>query len=414
MSNSALKVVVVGLGYVGESVTLTSVAAGHDTVGLDLSQSRLEQLASRQPDNSENFLLSDDFAHVQAADVVVVCVPTPVDEQLKPDYGNVVAAMKSVGMHLSGNPEQLIVLESTVAPGTTSGLVRETLEAVSGKIAGEDFALAFSSERVDPSNTVFSIRNTPKVVAGLTSRCTSLAVDFYQSLVEKVVIASGLEEAETSKLLENAYRHVNIAFINEVADICLGLGVDAREVVELASTKPFGFQAFWPGLGAGGHCIPVDPNYLQAAAEERLGFGSEMISLANSVNEARPRKIATRILDDLESLDKRVGVDRNALILGLSYKANVGDFRESRQLRLAEELVNLGITPWLHDPYFPAFGDWPGRKIEDGDLIGKIAESDVVILGQPHSFYLKDGLLERVADKLWNTTGIRVSSRWSI
>ena len=406
-------VAIIGLGYVGEPLMRACLNAGIKTFGIDLNPTRLEQLNALSADGRNQPVLGSDWGVIAGVDVIVICVPTPVDEHRKPDYSHVISSTLEVGRNLSPTKHQLVILESTVAPGTTGGRVKDALESQSGLTAGRDFSIAFSPERIDPKNNSYALENTPKVVGGLTETCTNFATLFYENFVSDVVRASGLEEAEASKILENTYRHINIALINEFADICQGLDIDVREVVRLAATKPFGFQKFLPSIGAGGHCIPVDPNYLQDLAMTELGYGSLMIRSASEINDKRPKQVAQRVIDALKTLKTTGSSKAKILILGLSYKPDVGDFRESKQVELVIELSNLGFKPRMHDPFMlsqPDFGIWVGAD----ELGTEIDSADLVVIAQAHSEYLQGPWIARAASKLFNATGETIPSAWRI
>lgn len=397
---------VFGIGYVGWPLVRECATNGIEVVGIDLSPSRIEELAPETKGLKGKVSLSSLPADAADCNVYVVCVPTPVDSEYKPDYSSVVRAMNSIGTLLSLG--DLVVLESTVAPGTTRGLVRRVLESKSGLVAGRDFNLAFSPERIDPLNQNFVLRNTPKIVGGLSAKCLGAANAFYESLVEHVHPASGLEEAEAAKILENTYRLVNISLINQVADVFRGMEIDVREVIRLAETKPFGFQAFHPSVGAGGHCIPVDPQYLIATAQERLGYRMTIVEEAAESNRSRPRVIADRILSRIE--ESTGSANQMPLIfLGLSYKPNVGDFRESRQLELLREVCSRGINASYHD-FFLAHPLGFGEMVETVNLAKAIEAAPTIVLSQPHSEYLEQYLGAESLKKVLNASGVKLES----
>lgn len=313
---------------------------------------------------------------------VVICVPTPLDDDGGPDLTAVRSAAASVADHL--RPGMLVVLESTTYPGTTDEVVRPILEK-SGLTAGVQFALAFSPERIDPGNPTYGLRNTPKVVGGHTAHCTERAVDFYGRICDQVVRAKGTREAEMAKLLENTYRHVNIALVNEMAIFCHELGIDLRDAIEAAATKPFGFQAFYPGPGVGGHCIPIDPNYLSYKVK-RLGYPFRFVELAQEINQRMPSYVAQRVQDLVNDAGKSVR-GSTVLILGVTYKPNIADQRESPSRPVARRLRRMGTNLVFHDPYVT---EWevdgePVPRVDDLD--DALATADLALLLQDHAGY---------------------------
>lgn len=357
-----VRVGVVGLGYVGLPLAAAFARAGVRTVGIDVDAQRTgavqrgESYIADAADADlraavEAGLLSatTDFGALAAVDTVSVCVPTPLRKTGDPDLSHVVAAVDEVAARLRAG--QLVVLESTTYPGTTDEVVRPRLEA-GGLRAGADFGLAFSPERVDPGNTEWTTRNIPKVVGGVDARSTETAAALYRLIVDAVVPVSSPRVAETVKLLENTFRAVNIALVNELALTCRDLGVDVWEVVDAAGTKPFGYMPFYPGPGLGGHCIPVDPFYLNWKARQ-TGFGSRFIELAGHVNAAMPRYVVERVAEALNGRSRAVRGARVHLF-GMAYKANVSDVRESPALDVAELLRRRGAVVTYSDPFVPA------------------------------------------------------------
>jgi UDP-N-acetyl-D-glucosamine dehydrogenase len=386
---------VIGLGYVGLPLAREAARAGLEVVGFDISTvvvNALNKGVSHVDDVSDTdvstmleagFCATTDAADLARADTVVICVPTPLTEEDGPDLGPVRAAARVVARHL--RQDTLVVLESTTYPGTTDEVLAPILEE-SGLRAGVDFNLAFSPERVDPGNLTFGLRNTPKVVGGYSAACTQRAAAFYGKFVETVVTARGTREAETAKLLENTYRHVNIALVNEMARFCHELEIDLWDVIGLAATKPFGFQAFYPGPGVGGHCIPIDPNYLSHSVQVRLGYPFRFVQLAQEINASMPLYVAQRAQDILNSEAKAVN-GSTVLLLGVTYKPNIADLRESPAVPLAKRLERLGAVVVFHDPYVT---DWQaGDRILDRvpDLDDALRSADLTILLQRHSDY---------------------------
>jgi UDP-N-acetyl-D-glucosamine dehydrogenase len=356
---------VIGLGYVGLPLAVAFAEAGHEVIGLDLDPAKVESLnAGRSyiedvPDSAlaplgERLRASADYAALAACEAVVVCVPTPLSGSREPDLTYLVDSASALAGVLRAG--QLVVLESTTYPGTTREQLLPILER-SGLSAGSDFHLAFSPERIDPGRTDFTIRTTPKLVGGLTAACAKRAKELYESICDKVIVLTTPEAAELAKLLENIFRSVNIALVNELAQLCDRLGIDVWEVVEAASSKPFGFMRFDPGPGMGGHCLPVDPFYLAFKARQH-DFYPEFIELAGKVNQAQPAFCVERIERALNEAGKPVRGSR-ILVLGASYKGGIGDTRESPALKIVGRLQDLGGDVSYHDPFvpeLPAFG----------------------------------------------------------
>ncbi|WP_229808248.1 nucleotide sugar dehydrogenase, partial [Actinomadura livida] len=331
-----MDLVVIGLGYVGLPLVREACRAGLRAGGLDRDarvvaglKAGLSHIDDVSPADIEDMLeagfvpsLHEDV--LDDARTVVICVPTPLSPEGGPDLTAVRGAAETVARRLE--PGTLVVLESTTYPGTTEEVVRPILET-SGLVAGEEFHLAFSPERIDPGNPVYGVRNTPKIVGGLTPACASAAAAFYGKFVDRVVQARGTREAEMAKLLENTYRHVNIALVNEMAVFCNELGIDLWDAIDCAATKPFGFQAFRPGPGVGGHCIPIDPNYLSYKVRS-LGYPFRFVELAQEINDRMPRYVAERA-QQLLNREGRALKGARVLLLGVTYKADIADQRES-------------------------------------------------------------------------------------
>lgn len=390
----SVDLVVLGLGYVGLPLVVEAARAGLLVTGLDVDPRVVADLnagRSHVGDISVADLagaLAAGFRATTAESVladartVVICVPTPLKEDGGPDLGAVTSATEAVGRHL--HPGMLVVLESTTYPGTTDEVVRPILER-RGLLAGTDFSLAFSPERIDPGNPHYGLRNTPKVVGGHTPTCTSTAAAFYGKFVERVVQAKGTREAEMAKLLENTYRHVNIALVNEMAVFCHDLGIDLWDAIDCAATKPFGFQAFRPGPGVGGHCIPIDPNYLSYKVRT-LGYPFRFVELAQEVNARMPAYVAARAQAMLNEAAKPVK-GSCVLLLGVTYKANVADQRESPAVPVARRLRALGAQLCYADPYVH---DWrvDGACVPEAtDLPSAVRSADLTVLLQNHDAY---------------------------
>lgn len=385
-------VAVVGLGYVGLPVLVAAGAEGFGVIGVDVDPAKIRSLRDRRSyvgDVSDDDLaglaqaqFSNDHRVLVAADVIVIAVPTPLRDG-GPDLSMVRAATEHVAHVL--RPGQLVVLESTTYPGTTEDLVQPLLEA-GGLVAGFDFALAYSPERIDPG-TGRALRETPKIVAGVGPADTEVAVAFYSALVDRVVTLSSPRNAEMAKLVENTFRQVNIALVNELATIAPAIGVDIWEALDGAATKPFGYLPFWPGPGVGGHCIAIDPSYLSWKVEQRLGFGIGFVQHARSVNNRMPAYVAARVGEALNRAGKPVRGAR-VLVLGLSYKAGVDDVRESPALAVINQLVDAGADCSYHDPYVPSIdvsrrraGDVPLPAGETERRLGSVPLDDAVLAG---------------------------------
>jgi len=352
---------VIGLGYVGLPLAVEFGRAGLKVIGFDLDQSRVDAINRGQsyiPDVPTEMVAllasrgtlsaATDFSRLSEIDAVIICVPTPLRKTKEPDISYILAAAEQVKAHLHST--QLVVLESTTYPGTTDEVLLPMLEETGLKL-DEDFFLAFSPERVDPGNKQFQTHNIPKVVGGVSPRSTEVAAALYQTIVSEVHKVSGARVAETTKLLENTYRSVNIALVNEMAQLCYQLGIDSWEVIGAAATKPFGFMAFYPGPGIGGHCIPLDPHYLSWKARLH-GFEARFIGLAEEVNSHMPAHVVQLVQGGLNSHRKAVNGAR-VLILGVAYKRDINDVRESPALAIVDQLMHKGAEVSYHDPFVP-------------------------------------------------------------
>jgi len=361
---------VIGLGYVGLPLAVEFARAGFSTTGIDLDARKIDTLnrgESYIPDVASSDVAefhkagrlraTTDASVIASFDTINICVPTPLRKTKDPDLSYVVSAVEMIARYLQ--PGQLVVLESTTYPGTTDEVVKPILER-GGLVAGRDFFLAFSPERVDPGNQTWTTKNVPKVVGGMTPDCTRLAKLLYSASIDRVVEVSSPKVAEMVKLLENTFRAVNIGLVNELALMCDRLGISVWEVVDAAATKPFGFMPFYPGPGLGGHCIPIDPFYLSWKVKE-VGFEARFIELAGHVNGAMPHHVVDKVADALNSQSKSVRGSR-ILILGIAYKRDIDDIRESPALDVMAVLKQRGGQLSYHDPYAShlAARDWPG------------------------------------------------------
>jgi UDP-N-acetyl-D-glucosamine dehydrogenase len=388
-------VLVIGLGYVGLPLALEATRAGYRVTGFDTRAQiarSLNEGRSHVDDLGDDevaemlrggFRATHDEASLTPPDVIVICVPTPLSVADGPDLTAVRAASQTAGRLLA--PGALVSLESTTYPGTTDEVVRPLLEKVSGLTAGLGFSLAFSPERIDPGNQDFGLRNTPKIVGGVTPSCADAAEAFYSKVCDQVVKAKSAREAEMAKLLENTYRHVNIALVNEMAIFCRELGVDLWDAIRCAATKPFGYQPFWPGPGVGGHCIPIDPNYLSYKVRT-LGYPFRFVELAQEINGRMPAYVTDRAAELLNRHAQPVNGAR-ILLLGVTYKRDIADQRESPARPIARKLRARGADIRYHYPYVAR---WQVDDAEIGradDLATAIAAADLVILLQPHGCY---------------------------
>ena len=382
-----MKIGIVGLGYVGLPLAVGFAEAGHEVVGLDADARKVAALNEGRsyvedvPDASlaplgERLRATAEVADLASREAVVICVPTPLTGSREPDLTYLIDSATALSGVL--RPEQLVVLESTTYPGTTRERLQPILEE-SGLAAGRDFHLAFSPERIDPGRTDFTVRTTPKLVGGVTPACAERARELYALICDEVVVLSTPEAAELAKLLENIFRSVNIALVNELAQLCDRLGIDVWEVIEAADTKPFGFMRFDPGPGMGGHCLPVDPFYLAFKAREH-DFYPEFIELAGKVNRAQPGYCVDRIAGALNEAEKPVKGSR-VLLLGVAYKAGVGDVRESPALEIVGLLRELGAEVSYHDPFAPELSEHGLRSV---DLEEGLREADLAAIVTAH------------------------------
>lgn len=406
-------VTIIGQGYVGLPLAQTVARSGWTVFGLDNSErvvAGLQDGVSHVDDLSNDeikemlekgYLPTTDQSVISKSDVVVICVPTPLNEDGLPQLDYVESASKTVGENLRIG--QTVILESTTYPGTTENLVVNAIEAASGKQVSVDFHVAFSPERVDPGRTDYGIANTPKLVGGLTPEDTKLAVDFYGTFVESVVEMKGPKEAETAKLLENTFRHVNIALVNEMAKFCHELDIDIWDVIQGAATKPFGFMKFTPGPGVGGHCIPIDPNYLSHEVRRSLGYPFRFVELAQEINSSMPNYVVDRAQDLLNDEVKPLRGSK-VLLLGVTYKPNIADQRESPAVPVAERFIEKGANVVFHDPFVETWTALSTPLARVQDLAEALESADIVVLLQKHSTYEIEDIAGR-AKLLLDTQG---------
>lgn len=409
---------VIGLGYVGLPLACEAAKAGLSVRGVDiatplvtqlnLGQSHVDDVSDQKLSGaiSKGFLATTDEAILAKANAIVICVPTPLSQDGGPDLSAVKHAAQMVARHVRGG--QLVVLESTTWPGTTEEVIVPILEEASGLSAGNDFFVAFSPERIDPGNALWGVKNTPKIVGGVNQASTSVARDLYSRFIDTVVLAKGTREAETAKLLENTYRHVNIALVNEMAKFCHDLDIDLWDVINCAATKPFGFQAFYPGPGVGGHCIPIDPSYLGYRVKAQLGYPFRFVELAQEVNASMPSYVVSRVQGILNSAGKSIKGSK-VLLLGITYKPDIADQRESPAVPIAIRLEQLGGEVSYHDPLVSNWNLEGEPMACVADLDSAIAVADLVVLLQSHRHYQPDEIAA-ASKAFFDTRGVTTSN----
>lgn len=391
---------VVGLGYVGLPLAIGLSRAGHTVVGFDVSADvveELDQCTTRIDDVTDDEIRgyldagsswTTNPADMAGCHVFIICVPTPLNTSGHPDLSYVEAAGQAVGGVLRSGG--LVILESSTHPGTTDELLAPLLEHGSGLSAGSDFLLAYSPERIDPGNPEFRLENTPKIVGGLNNESAERAIALYSTLGIQTVRAKGLREAELAKLLENTYRHVNIALVNEMVKFCRPLGIDLWDAIRCASSKPFGYEAFFPGPGVGGHCIPIDPHYLSYQVRVQLGHPFRFVELAQEVNASMPSYVVDRVQDELNEQGKALNSAR-VLVLGVTYKPDIADMRETPATPIVRILRARGADVSYADPHVP---DWSvaGASVPAKDL-AECRDYDVVLLLQNHAAFTPQNVL---------------------
>ena len=424
ITNHTARIAIIGLGYVGLPLATAFARAGFRTTGVEVDQGKIDSIVAGRsyipdvPDDdvaphvqSGRLTATSDYDVLREIDAVFICVPTPYDAQRAPDLSYIRAASEGIRPRLSQG--QLIVLQSTTYPGTTEEVVRPVLEE-SGLKAGVDFYLAFSPERIDPGNKQWSAYNTPKVVGGVTPECTQLAADLLRQMGALVHTVSSPRAAELTKLLENTFRAVNIALVNELALLTERMGIDFWEVVEAAKTKPFGFMPFYPGAGVGGHCIPVDPYYLSWKARE-YDYYTEFIELAGEVNQAMPYHVVDLACQAL-SLRGKPLCDARVLVLGVAFKPGIDDARNSPAERVIELLLSRGADVRYHDPYVPHF--WVGGDVFRREKLtlesmpltkAEITAADCVVIVTGHRC-LDYGLVVEHADLVVDTCNVTAAT----
>jgi UDP-N-acetyl-D-glucosamine dehydrogenase len=395
LKNKTAVLGVIGLGYVGLPLAVEKAKAGYRTIGFDIQKEKIDKV-NRGVNyigdvvNEDLFTLvkegflsaTSDFSEVATADCVCICVPTPLDVYQQPDISYVRSSAESIVPYM--HKDMLIVLESTTYPGTTQELLLPILES-SGLTCGKDFYLAFSPERVDPGNIMYKTKNTPKVVGGVTEKCTEVAATLYESILEAPIHkVSSPAVAEMEKILENTYRNINIGLVNELAILSDKMGINFWEVIDAAKTKPYGFQAFYPGPGLGGHCIPLDPYYLSWKARE-YGFHTSMIEASMMINDKMPEYVVERIAKALNKKGKPIN-NADILILGIAYKQDIDDYRESPAIKVIRELLKWGANIEYYDPHVKEFSS--DEMIMKGlpKLTAEVLSSkDVVVVTTAHT-----------------------------
>jgi UDP-N-acetyl-D-glucosamine dehydrogenase len=417
ISRREARVGILGLGYVGLPLAVEFASAGLPVVGLDLDTRKVEAVNAgrsyiKDVDQqrlaglvkSGTLSASSDLDELGRCDAIIICVPTPLSKTKDPDLSMVVESAKAIAARL--RPGQLVILESTTYPGTTDELVHPLMEERGFKV-GEQFFLAFSPERVDPGNPRFNTRNTPKIVGGLTPTCTRMAEALYKYAVDTIIPVSSPRAAEMVKLLENTFRSVNIGLVNEVALMCARLGVDVWEVIDAAASKPFGFMPFYPGPGLGGHCIPIDPFYLSWKLKT-LNYRARFIELAGEVNSEMPEYCCARVADALNEREKSVKGSR-ILVLGVTYKKDIEDVRESPALDIIRILEKRGARVSYHDPFVPHL-EMEELSLRSQDLMPAVKDADLVVIVTDHSAFSYPQIVEAarvVLDTRNATRGLR-------
>jgi UDP-N-acetyl-D-glucosamine dehydrogenase len=406
LQDRTARISVLGLGYVGLPLAVVFAEAGFDVTGIDLDEQKIRTLNQGRsyiqdvPSDCIERLVragrlrgTSDFAILRGIDAVSICVPTPLRKTGDPDLSFIVSATESLAPYI--HPGMVVVLESSTYPGTTREMVLPRLTGQNGLAAGEEVFIAFSPERVDPGRTDWTTRNTPKVVGGITADCSEVAGAWYQQALDTVVRVSTAEVAEMAKLLENTFRMINIGLVNELAIMCDRMGVDVWEVIEAAATKPFGFMKFSPGPGLGGHCIPIDPLYLSWKMKA-FHYNARFIELASEINTNMPRFAVDKVQAALNNVGKPVKGSQ-VLVLGVAYKPDIDDIRESPALDVIHLLQQKGALVQYHDPYIPHFRHDGWGLTSVTDLPPAVSSADVVVIVTNHRNYDYAAILERAS-----------------
>ena len=410
INNKTAKVGVVGLGYVGLPLAVEKANAGYQTIGFDVQEEKVNMVNEGKnyigdvvDENLKNIVAAKtlkattDFSFVKDVDTICICVPTPLDLYKQPDLSYVVDSTRSVAEYL--HKGMLIILESTTYPGTTEEVLKPILEE-SGLKCGEDFFLAFSPERVDPGNKDFNTKNTPKVVGGCSEECTEVAAALYRNILEgDIHTVSSPAVAEMEKILENTFRNINIGLANEMAILCNRMGIDVWEVIDAAKTKPYGFMPFYPGPGLGGHCIPLDPFYLEWKAKE-YDYHTRLIETSGEINDSMPEFVLDNVMKILNKNKKALN-GAKVLLLGVAYKNDIDDYRESPAFKVIELLEKNGADLRINDPYCP-ISKYKGKVYNSVDWTEVIDDSDIVIITTNHSCYDYELIVAR-AEAVYDT-----------
>ena len=410
MSNFKYDVAVIGLGYVGLPLAIQATSSNLKVYGYDidenkisnynLGKSTIEDISDKQLEASleKGLFLSSDPKYLSESETIVISVPTPLTDY-QPDLSYVKAAAETIAKNITKN--QIIILESTTYPGTTVEVLIPAIEEISNLKAGVDFFVGYSPERIDPGNDTWNFKNTPKVISGINDESLSKIENFYEQIIDSVVRVSGTKEAEMVKLLENTYRHVNIALINELAILCNMLQIDIWEVVNAAKTKPFGFESFRPGPGVGGHCIPVDPNYLSFKTRQ-IGKPVRFVELAQEINNSMPSYVVSRLLEKMNLLEKPFK-NSNILILGVAYKKDIGDVRESPAIGIIENLFERGVNVKYYDPFVDSLLV-KTKNVEKEDSFDNINKYDLVLVHTAHTDF-ENFDFSKVSVPIFDATG---------
>lgn len=410
MSSFKYDVAVIGLGYVGLPLAIQATSSNLKVYGYDidenkisnynLGKSTIEDISDKQLQASleKGLFLSSDPKYLSESETIVISVPTPLTDY-QPDLSYVKAAAETIAKNITKN--QIIILESTTYPGTTVEVLIPAIEEISNLKSGVDFFVGYSPERIDPGNDTWNFKNTPKVISGINDESLSKIENFYEQIIDSVVRVSGTKEAEMVKLLENTYRHVNIALINELAILCNMLDIDIWEVVNAAKTKPFGFESFRPGPGVGGHCIPVDPNYLSFKTRQ-IGKPVRFVELAQEINNSMPSYVVSRLLEKMNALEKPFK-NSNILILGVAYKKDIGDIRESPAIGIIENLYERGVKVKYFDPFVESI-NVNGQDVDKEDSLNNINEYDLILVHTSHTEF-KNFDFSKTTTPIFDATG---------
>ena len=410
MSNFKYDVAVIGLGYVGLPLAIQATSSNLKVYGYDidenkisnynLGKSTIEDISDKELKASleKGLFLSSDPKYLSESETIVISVPTPLTDY-QPDLSYVKAAAETIAKNITKN--QIIILESTTYPGTTVEVLIPVIEEISNLKAGVDFFVGYSPERIDPGNDTWNFKNTPKVISGINDESLLKIENFYEQIIDSVVRVSGTKEAEMVKLLENTYRHVNIALINELAILCNMLEIDIWEVVNAAKTKPFGFESFRPGPGVGGHCIPVDPNYLSFKTRQ-IGKPVRFVELAQEINNSMPSYVVSRLLEKMNLLEKPFK-NSKILILGVAYKKDIGDVRESPAIGIIENLFERGVNVKYYDPFVDSLLV-NTKYVEKEDSFDNINNYDLVLVHTAHTDF-ENFDFSKVSVPIFDATG---------